>query len=80
MHVYLDDWLFQHQDRKILLELAPEIVAFLQSLGSEVTLEKSSLTPSQSFEYLGLIFRTDLEIVHPADHLLASCIKICTIS
>ena len=29
-----------------------------------------SLTPSQSFEYLGLRSRTNLGIVHPADHLL----------
>ena len=26
---------------------------------------------SQSFEYLGLAFRSDLEVVHLADHLLA---------
>ena len=26
VHVYLDNWLFQHQDREILLELAPGIV------------------------------------------------------
>ena len=70
MHVYLDDWLFRHQVREILLQLVPEIVAFLQSLGWEVNLEKSSLNPSQSFEYLSLRFRSDLEIVDLADHLL----------
>ena len=70
VHVYLIDWQFRHPDRKILLQLVAEIVAFLQSLGREVNLEKSSLTNSQSFEYIGLRFRSDLEIVHPADHLL----------
>ena len=70
MHVYLDDWLFQHQDREIHLELAPEIVVFLQFLGREVNLEKSSLTPSQSFKYLGLCFCMDLKVVGPADHPL----------
>ena len=77
VHVYLNDWLFRHQDREILLKLAPEIVAFLQSVGWEVNLEKSSLTPSQSFEYLGLRFCKYLEIVRPADHLLH---KICAFS
>ena len=33
VHVYLNNWLFRHQDREILLELAPEIIVFLQSLG-----------------------------------------------
>ena len=70
VHVYLDYWLFRHQYREIILRLVPEIVAFLQSLGWEINLEKSSLSPSQSFEYLGLRFRTDLGVVLPADHLL----------
>ena len=69
VHVYLDDWLFRHQDHEIVVELEPVVVAFLQSLGWEVNLEKSSPTPSQSFEYLSLCFRTDLGIVRPADHL-----------
>ena len=43
---------------------------YLQSLEWEVNLEKSSLTPGQSFEYLDLCFRSDLEIVRPADRLL----------
>ena len=49
----------------------PRIIGFLRSLGWEVNMDKSSLTPSQSFEYLGLAFRSDLEVVRPADHLLA---------
>ena len=67
MHFYLNDWLFRHQDHEILLELAPEIVAFFHW---KVNLEKSSLTPGQRFEYLGLCFCMDLEVVHPPDHLL----------
>ena len=70
MHVYLVEWLFRHQDCEILLQLVSEIVAFLQSLGREFNLEKSSLTPSQSFEYLGPRIHSELGIVRPADHLL----------
>ena len=50
--------------------MIPEIAAFLQSLVWEVNSEKSALTLSQSFKYLGLHFRSDLKIVHPADDLL----------
>ena len=38
--------------------------------GGKVNLEMSSQTPSQSFEYLSLPFRTDLRVVCPADHIL----------
>ena len=48
----------------------PQILDFVQELGWEVNLHKSSLVPSQSFEYLGLHFVTDLDLVRPADHLL----------
>ena len=48
-------------------------------MGWEVNVDKSSLTPSQSFEYLGLFFRSDLEVVHPADHLLAKLQRELTV-
>ena len=65
------NWLFRHQHQELLIELATKVIAFLQSFRWEVNLEKSSLTPSQSFEYLGLRFRSDLGVVRPGeDHLL----------
>ena len=67
VHVYLDDWLFQHQQKEFLLLHTSRIVQFLRSLGWAVNVDKSSLTPSQSFNYLGLTFHPDLEVVHPAD-------------
>ena len=70
VHMYLDDWLFRHHHRELLIELAIKIVAFLQSLRWEVNLKKLSLTPSRSYEYLSLRFRSDLGVVHLADHLL----------
>ena len=36
----------------------------------DVNLDKSSLVPSQNFEYLGLHFVTILDLVRPANHLL----------
>ena len=78
VHVYLDDWLFRHQQREFLLLHAPRIVQFLRSLGWEVNVNKSSPTPSQSFEYLGLAFHSDLEVVRLADHMLAKLLRELT--
>ena len=71
VHVYSDDWLFRHQQRKFVLLHTPRIFQFLRSLGWEVSVDKLSPTASQSFEYLGLTFHSDLEVVRPVDHLLA---------
>ena len=49
VHVYLDNWLFRHQHRVFLLLHTPRIIHFLVSLGWEVNVDKSSLTPSQIF-------------------------------
>ena len=46
-------------------------VQFLLSLGRDINIDMSSLTPSQSFEYGGLAVRTDPEVVCPAVYLLA---------
>ena len=42
-------------------------------------MDKSSLTPSQSFEYLGLTFCSDLEVVRLVHHLLAMLQRELTI-
>jgi ribonuclease HI len=50
---YLDDLLFMHQDAEELRRVTGEILLFLDSLGWTVNEEKSELTPSQVFHYLG---------------------------
>ena len=58
------------QEREVLVRLMPQILDFVQDLGWEVNLDKSSLVLSLTFQYLGLHFVTDLDLVRPADHLL----------
>ena len=70
IHVYLDDWLVRSQSRNQLLQIVPRILELLKSLGWIVNLKKSRLTPSQTFEYLGLSFDTRKATVRPADHLV----------
>ena len=53
--MYLDDWLFCQQKSEIILQLTTQVIYFLWSLEWEVNLDKSTLTPSSSFEYLGLL-------------------------
>ena len=60
VHVYLGDWLFCHHEREVLVCLMPQILDFIQDLGWEVNLDKSSIVPSQNFEYFGLHFVTNL--------------------
>ena len=45
----------------------PQIVVFLKSLGWDINLEKSSRTPSQQFDYLGLAVRTDTDLLTKPD-------------
>lgn len=45
---------------------------FIHTLGWEVNLKKSSVSPGQRFSYLEFHFQRDLDRIHPADHLLVS--------
>jgi hypothetical protein len=51
--VYLDDFILLHQDQSHLNEVGKEIAQFLKWLGWTVNLEKSHLTPSRTWKYLG---------------------------
>ncbi|KAI5641153.1 reverse transcriptase (RNA-dependent DNA polymerase) domain-containing protein [Phthorimaea operculella] len=56
--VYLDDFLFAHQNPHILENQVQFAVELLQSLGWVVNLEKSILKPTRQIEYLGIIWDT----------------------
>ena len=57
-------------EREVLVRLMPRLLDFVQDLGWEVNLNRSSLVPSPTFEYLGLHFVTSLDLGRPADRLL----------
>ena len=65
---YLDDFLLLAQSRKKAEAHRDFILDQLAKLGFQLNLGKSSPTPSQSFEYLGLVWSTDpLKLALPRD-------------
>ena len=57
LHVYLDDWLI----RADLLERSAHaqlVIWVLHHLGWMINFQKSELTPTQDFEFIGIHFRT----------------------
>lgn len=57
--VYLDDFLFAHQDQVHLHNQLKYVVQVFNHLGWEINWKKSLLIPSQEIEYLGLIWNTE---------------------
>ena len=58
LHVYLDDWLI-HADTPEQAQLhAQTTISVLQFLGWIINYEKSDLTPSQDFQFIGMQFNT----------------------
>ena len=65
IHCYLDDWLILAQDNVSCKVHTTEVCALTNSLGFVINQEKSSLSPTQSFEYLGMFFDTQAFTVQP---------------
>lgn len=58
--VYLDDFLFAHQDPCVLRSQMSYAVGLLQSLGWCVNLEKAVLQPTRNLEFLGIVWDTNM--------------------
>ena len=65
IHCYLDDWLILAQDNVSCKIHSTEVCTLTNSLGFVINQEKSSLSPTQSFEYLGMLFDTQAFTVQP---------------
>ena len=65
LHVYLDDWLIRADTPDQALEHAELTIRVLQHLGWIVNFEKSDLTPSQVFDFIGMHFDTSSFTVAP---------------
>ena len=59
VHSYLDDFLFLSRSREGLLALTTHILDMFDRLHIKVNYKKSSLEPSQTVEYLGVILQLD---------------------
>ena len=66
-HRYLDDFLIRCQSQSLCLEWTHVTLHLLYWLGWGVSLEKSDFVPSQTFQYIGILFLTLLGIMRPPD-------------
>ncbi|KAK7109784.1 hypothetical protein V1264_013769 [Littorina saxatilis] len=66
LRAYLDDWLTLHQDRLTCSLHTQFVLSQSADLGFCVNQDKSELTPSQTFTYLGMIFDTVAWTVRPS--------------
>jgi hypothetical protein len=64
---YLDDWLTLGQDKNALLAQQRCLLDLLQRLGWIVSYEKSELTPSQRFSFIGITFDTTANHMAPSE-------------
>jgi hypothetical protein len=55
-HVFIDDWLFFHEDEELLRRTIPLIVDTFNRLGVSINFQKSVLNPARQFEHLGIAF------------------------
>ena len=58
MRAYLDDWTIQAQSPEVASSHTQAVLHHTEALGFHVNLTKSDLTPSQTFQYLGMVFNT----------------------
>lgn len=76
MHAYLDDWLILASSEEECSRHISILHSLTTRLGFQIHREKSELTPSQSFTYLGMSFNSVLWTIQPSeprrDSLLSS--------
>ena len=65
LHVYLDDWLIRADTPEQAQLHAQTTIKVLQFLGWIINFEKSYLTPSQDFQFIGMQFNTRRFTVAP---------------
>ena len=65
LHVYLDDWLIRADSPEQAQLHAQTTIRVLQFLGWIINYEKSDLTPSQDFQFIGMQFNTRQFTVAP---------------
>ena len=67
LNLYLDDWLVQVVSYQLGLEQAQMMLDLCRELGLLVNLEKSELTPSQDFVFIGARFNLVRALVFPSE-------------
>ena len=70
LRMYLDDWLILSQSQETCHVHTQSVLLEASSLGFVLNLQKSELTPSQQFQYLGMSFDTQSMLVRPGSKRL----------
>ena len=76
LHVYLDDWLIRADTPEEAQLHSQTTIKVLQFLGWIINFEKSDLTPSQDFQFIGMQFNTRRFTVAP---LLKMRVKVLSV-
>ena len=66
LRAYLDDWLLLASSEELCLQHLHRVLSLCHELGFVLNEEKSELTPSQVFTYLGMSFNTVIWTVSPS--------------
>ena len=77
LHSYLDDFIVLQLSRKALRRDTSTILDLFQSLAIAVNVKKSHLTPSQTVEYLGVIFHLDTLTLSLTSSKVQSISSLC---
>ena len=72
LHTYIDDWLVLAPNRALCQNQTSSLRSLASNLGFVVNEEKSELTPSQNFTYLGMVFDTLDQTVSPTPARLSA--------
>ena len=76
IHVYLDDWLLNHISEEIAKQQTQWLFDICTRLGWVVNVEKSSLTPSQVANYLGILLETRVGLAYPSERRIEQWLSI----
>jgi hypothetical protein len=78
LRMYLDDWLTPAPSQSSCLNHSRRVTELTERLGFQIRLEKSELTPTQSFQYLGMQVDTVAFTVSPSRSRLADLWSLLT--
>ena len=76
IRMYLDDWMTLAQSSKTCSDHTHQVVTTASELGFSPHLEKSSLTPSQTFTFLGMLFNTQTFTVSPTEDRIGRFVSL----
>jgi hypothetical protein len=65
LHFYLDDWLLRNASKDILKTQMKLLIKNVKLTGLIMNKEKSELTPSQDFIFIGICFCTRVGLIFP---------------